>query len=101
MVIVFVTFAAILAIILGAYWFFVLRVDQSDEAALHKRLRPEGVVKDIPKQHRLLKPAERLSTMPQLDSVLGQMGRLTAPIQRDVTQAGMTTTVGTLVLAAS
>ena len=39
MTIVFVTFAGdSRRSILGAYWFFVLRVDQSEEAALRKRL---------------------------------------------------------------
>ena len=98
--IVFATFAAILAIILGAYWFFVLRVDQSDEAALRKRLTPDASSKEVPKEFRLLKPVERLSNMPHLDSMLSQMGRITAPIQRDITQAGMKTTVGTLLLSA-
>ena len=89
------------ALIIGAYWFFVLRLDESEEAELRKRLQPSGPQAQIPKQFRLLKPTERLSNMPQLDSVLAQMGRLTAPVQRDITQAGMTTTVGTLLLAAS
>jgi tight adherence protein B len=100
MAIVFVTFASIAALIIGAYWFFVLRIDESEEAQLRKRLQPGGPLTQIPKQFRLLKPSERLSNMPRLDSVLTQMGRLSAPIQRDITQAGMTTTVGTLLLAA-
>ena len=95
------TFAAILTIILGAYWFFVLRVDQSEEAALRRRLTPDVTSKQVPKEFRLLKPTERLSNMPQLDSMLSQMGRITAPIQRDITQAGMKTTVGTLLLGAA
>lgn len=101
MTIVVFTFGVTLAIVLGAYWFFVLRVDQSEDAALRQRLKPEGTPTEVPKQFRLLKPAERLSHMPQLDSLLGQMGRVTAPIQRDITQAGMTITVGTLLLTAA
>jgi tight adherence protein B len=101
MAIVIVTFASSAALIIGAYWFFVLRIDESEEAELRKRLQPGGPQTDIPKQFRLLKPTERLSNMPKLDSVLAQMGRLSAPVQRDITQAGMTTTVGTLLLAAS
>ena len=41
MIIVVVTFVVILALVLGAYWLFVLRVDQSEEAALRKRLQPD------------------------------------------------------------
>lgn len=101
MTIVLATFIAILGIVLGAYWFFVARVDQSEEAALRKRLRPEEPAKVVAKQFKLLKPVEQLSHMPQLNSALGQMGRLTAPLQRDLLQAGMTTTVGTVVLTAA
>jgi tight adherence protein B len=100
MPIVLATFAVTLLIVLGAYWFFVLRVDRSDEVALRKRLVADRGPKDVPKEFKLLKPAERLSDMPHLDTVLGRMGRLVAPIQRDITQAGVKTTVGTLLLSA-
>ena len=101
MSIVLSTFGLMLVIILGSYWFFVLRLDQSEESALRERLRPEGPTKKIAKEFKLLKPVEQLSKVPQLDSMLGQMGRLTAPLQRDLTQAGMKTTVGTLLLSAA
>jgi tight adherence protein B len=101
MVVVIGTFAAILAIILGAYYAFVVMPDKTEGAALRKRLKPQDLEKEVPREFRLLKPVERLSHMPQLDSMLGQMGRLTAPLQRDLTQAGMKTTVGTLLLSAA
>jgi tight adherence protein B len=101
MTIVVATFIAIVGIVLGAYWMFVLRVDQSDEAALRKRLRPDPAAKTTTKELKLLKPIERLSHMPRLNSVLGGMGRVTAPLQRDITQAGLSFTVGTLLLAAA
>jgi len=100
MTIVFATFIAILGLFLGAYWLFVERVDQSDEAALKKRLTPQESAKDVPKAFKLLKPVEHLSNMPQFNTVLGQLGKITAPLQRDLMQAGMTTTVGTIVLSA-
>lgn len=102
MTVVLVTFGASLLIVLGAYWFFILRVDQSEEAALRKRLKPEtAVAASIPKEKRLLKPSERLSSMPQLNTVLGQLGRITDPLQRDLTMAGLKMTVGTLLLSAA
>lgn len=94
------TFAAILAVILGAYWLFVVRLDKSEEKELRRRLRSDPVAA-IPKKFRLLKPVEQLSHMRQLNTVLGQMGRITAPLQRDIMQAGMTMTVGTLLLSAA
>jgi tight adherence protein B len=100
MVFVLATFGIILLIILGSYWFFVLRLDQSEEAALKERLRPDEGKRQVEKQFKLLKPVEQLSQVPRLNSALGQMGRVTAPLQRDLTQAGMKTTVGTLLLSA-
>ena len=100
MFIVVATFGLIVLLIVGSYWFFVLRLDQSDEAALRERLRPDGSTKKIAKEFKLLKPVEQLSQVPQLDSILNQMGRITAPLQRDLLQAGMKTTVGTLLLSA-
>lgn len=100
-IVVFATFVVILGFVVGAYWMFVLRVDQTEETALRKRLRPDPVSKDGPKLARLLKPVERLSHMPQLNTVLGRMGRLTAPLQRDLIQAGLSLTVGTLLLSAA
>ncbi len=61
MTIVIVTFVAIFGIILGAYWFFVLRPDQSAEAELRKRLKPKQEAPLALKQGKLLKPTERLS----------------------------------------
>lgn len=100
MEIVLLTFFGILAIVLGAYWAFVVRIDQSEGAALQKRLRPDQTVQKIPKQFRLLKPTEQLSNMPGLNNALGRLGRLSDPLQRDITQAGMKITVGALLLTA-
>jgi tight adherence protein B len=94
-----VTFFAILGLVLGAYWLFVLRLEQSDESALRKRLQPNPV-STASKGVRLLKPIEQLSNVDHLNAALGRMNRFTAPLQRDITQAGLTMTVGTLLLAA-
>jgi tight adherence protein B len=99
MIVVAVTFIAVLALVLGAYWMFALRLDQSEEIALRKRLRPEPI-SSIPKEFRILKPTEQLSSVGRLNTVLGRMGRITAPLQRDITQAGLKLTVGTLLLSA-
>ena len=100
MTIVLVTFLAILAIVLGAYWFFVQRVDQSEEAALKKRLQP-APTQSVLKQSKLLKEVKGLSSMHSLNVMLGSVGRISAPLLRDITQAGMSVTVGTLILSAA
>jgi tight adherence protein B len=93
-----ITFIVILALVLGAYWVFVLRLDQSDGAALRKRLEPDQVTSN-PKKFRILKPIKQLSNVGHLNSVLGQMGRIAAPLQRDITQAGLKLTVGIVLLS--
>jgi tight adherence protein B len=93
------TFFAILGLVLGAYWLFVLRLEQSDEAALRKRLQPNPVSTAL-KGVRLLKPIEQLSNLGHLNTALSRMNRVVAPLQRDITQAGLTMTVGTLLLSA-
>ena len=99
MIFAVVTFIAILAVVLGAYWAFVLRVDQSEDAVLKKRLQPDPAVTDIPKKFRLLKPTERLSHVARLETILGKMDWLTSNLRRDLTQAGLSMTVGRVLLS--
>jgi tight adherence protein B len=100
MPIVIVVFVAVLALVLGSYWLFVLRPEESEETALKRRLRPDGAGLANPKKIRILKPVEHLSHVSVLDRVLARMSRITAPLQRDITQAGLKITVGMLILSA-
>src|SRR5262245_59565080 len=99
MPVVLITFAVIFGLVVGSYWLFVLRVDQAEAAALHKRLKADRVPA-IQKDFRILKPKEKLSGVVTLNNMLGQMGRITDPLQRDLNQAGMKITVATLLLSA-
>lgn len=100
MIPVILTFVIILALVLGAYWAFVLRLDQADDAAIQKRLKPAETVVAAPQKFRILRPVERLSSVGQLNTVLERTGRITAPLQRDLTQAGLQVTVATVLLSA-
>ncbi len=100
MIFVFLTFIGMLVLVLGAYWAFVLRLDYSEDSALRRRLKPDTEAA-IPKKFRILKPAEQLSSVGQLNTVLGRMSRITAPLQRDLTQAGLKFSVATLLLSAA
>jgi tight adherence protein B len=99
MAFVLVTFGLTLALVLGAYWAFVLRPETAQDAALRKRLQPTPGAK-AKKTPGILKATQELSSVATINAVLGQMGRLTSPWQRDITQAGLTITVGTLFMAA-
>ena len=91
-------FFGVVGLIFGAYWLFVLRVDQSDEAALQRRLQPDPVAKAA-KKLQIQKPIDQLSNVAQLNVLLGGMSRITAPLQRDITQAALRVTVGTIFLS--
>src|SRR4051794_30066480 len=99
MIAVLVTFGVTLSLIVGAYWAFVLRLETSDDAALRERLQPTPIVRAA-KKAGIVRATQKLSSVATLDSALGQLGRLTAPLQRDLTQAGLTFTVATLLLSA-
>lgn len=100
MILIAATFVAILVVVLGAYWAFVLRFEQGDRESLRRRLQPEdgGTARPVVP---LLKPTVELSSVGRINSTLGRLGRFSAPLQRDLTQAGLhKLTVGRLLLLA-
>ena len=99
MIFVLITFGSTLALVLGAYWFFVARLDLAEGAALRKRLKADGTPA-VRKEFKILRPQERLSGVDTLNTLLVQSGRIVAPLQRDITQAGMNVTVATVLLSA-
>jgi len=99
MIFVAVTFGLTLTMVLGAYWAFVLRLEASDDVALRKRLRPTTT--KATKKAGILRATRDLSDVATLNNALGQLGRISDPLQRDITQAGLNLTVGTLLLSAA
>src|SRR5437867_2542115 len=79
-VFVVVTFAATLALVLGAYWVFVARPDSAESAALRKRLKSDLAPAVIRKEFRILRPQEKLSGVDPLNTILEQAGRIVAPL---------------------
>lgn len=97
MIVVLVTFGLTLSLVLGAYWAFVLRLETSEDVALRKRLQPTPAGRTTPKAG-ILRATRQLSNVATFNSALGQASRLTAPLNRDIAQAGLTLTVGTVLL---
>jgi tight adherence protein B len=99
MIIAVATFVAVLTLITGAYWLFVGRLDQAESVELKKRLK-QSVETAAPKKARLLKPLEQFSSIGSLNTWLTKLGRVSQPLQRSITEAGLKISVATLLLSA-
>ena len=92
------TFGLCLAIILGAYWAFVVIPEDKSARQLRRRLRAE-VVPEGPRTDNLTRRAAPLSALKGLDALLSRSGRLVEPLRRTVEQSGLAITIGLVVLA--
>jgi tight adherence protein B len=99
MITVAITFIFVLTLIISAYWLFVGRIEQAEGTALKSRLK-QSVERAAPKKSRLLKPLLQLSSVNSLNAALVTLGRISGPLQRDITQAGLNVSVSTLLLSA-
>ena len=97
-IIVAVTFVVVLALIVGAYWTFVARLEQAEGVQLRNRLK-QSTETATPKKSRLLRPLEQFSSVGALNTWLTKLGRISQPLQRDITQAGLKITVSTVLLS--
>ena len=90
-------FAAVLAIIIGAYSLFVTAPENQEQRKLRKRIKGQAKTQKV--RSALLKEAERLSSVSFVERVLFKVSRVIAPIQNLIEQSGSKWTVGTFVLA--
>jgi tight adherence protein B len=95
--IVALTFVLVLAIVLGMYWLFVQRPEQSAEAAIRRRLTAGRPTHQI--ELTVQRAQQRLSSMATLDKVLASRARLVAPVEQLLEQAGVKATVGVFLLS--
>ena len=98
MAIVALTFVIVLAIVLGAYLALVVRPESFERSTLLRRLgakSPSGAAKAIQLERR----EERLSDVRAVQALLSRATGLSGPLDRLVTQSGLQTTVGTVVMA--
>src|SRR5690606_15434198 len=90
------TFAVVLAIVLGGYWAFVLRLEDQDRRSIRKRLkvgRATGVVRPD-----LLKSEQPLSRVGAVDRVLKHTRGFSGSLQQQIEWSGLPVTVGVVVL---
>jgi len=99
MAIVLLTFIVTLGIILGAYYAFVVRPEGDERSKLQRRLAMPTLSSPLLKPGELEHPVGRLSGVDAIQSLLARAKRLSTPLERLITQSGLSITVGTLVLA--
>jgi tight adherence protein B len=95
MTFVALTFILTLGIVLGAYYFFVVRQESDDRSKLLRRIKASGSSKAA----HLQRPVQRLSELRALEALLSHAKGLSGPLDRLVTQSGLKLTVGTLLMA--
>jgi len=96
MLIAFTTFAIVLGIILGAYWAFVVRLEETSDRNLRRRLKVNRSRDAAPD---LFQPTQPLSQVSWLDRMLRRTGFIVAPVHRQIHHAGLNTTVGVVLLS--
>jgi tight adherence protein B len=97
MALVGLTFVVILAIVLGAYYLFVVRQEQDERAKMLRRVKVQGP--ETVTVGKLERPKERLSGVGTVERLLARADGVSGPLERLVTQSGLKITVGTLVMA--
>ena len=96
MLAVAITFSLVLAIVLGAYWAFVVRPEQVSERAVRSRLKVERAQN---LRVTLVKARERMSGIASLDATLARTGHALEPLSELLARSGLKMTLGTFVLA--
>lgn len=100
MLILYLTFVGVLALVFGAYWFAVGEPESREQESLKRRLKAED-----PNRARtaasvqLLKQEVALSEIDILNALLGMFGAGMDPIRAFVGNSGLRLTVGTFVLS--
>jgi tight adherence protein B len=96
MLIAGVAFVAIVTMILGIYWVFVLRVEHQEDRTLTRRLKSGPRRALIPAM--VARPVERMSAVHQLDSALTRWQAASRPVRTVLMRSHVNMTVGGVVL---
>jgi tight adherence protein B len=90
------TFALIAALVVGPYWFFILREERGETLKLRQRMKVVGGKKSA--RPDLIMSETPMSVVPAMDALLHQASFISMPLRRLILQAGLDTTVGTVLL---
>src|SRR4051812_1063451 len=96
MSLVLLTFAMAMLVILGSYWFFVVRSEDQAQSTVRRRLKKE-TIRDKARL-AILKEARRVSSVGIIDNVLRRNEALLSGLQRRIDQADAHVTPGLFIL---
>src|SRR4051794_29273939 len=98
MALVLLTFVLILGIILGAYYLFVEKAESDDRSKLLRRLRKPQAKSHLLEPGQLERRTDTLSHVHAVQAMLLRAKGLSSPIERLITQSGLSITVGAFVM---
>lgn len=97
MLVAALTFAVVLAVVFGAYWFSVGQPEAREQRVLRHRLATEG--RPAARTNvQLLRQETALSSISAFDALLHAAGRIVHPLRAFVENSGLHLTVGTFLL---
>ena len=91
-------FVGVLSLLLGAYWFFVVRPEDAARRALSRRLNPTRTAARLSKTS-LLNDLKPNSAVPVLARALGRFGSALRPLEQVIERSGYTVSLGQIVLS--
>jgi tight adherence protein B len=93
-------FVGVLGLLLGAYWFFVLRPETAAERALSRRLNPTRAAARL-STTSLLNDVKPNSSVPVLARALGRFAGAVRPVEQMIERSGYSVSVGQIVLGSA
>ena len=96
MAVVILTFVIALVVVIGAYWFFVVRPEEHVQGVIWRRLKAKG--SNTKAGTELLKRAQQLSNVPAFDALLLRKRSLLQPIETLLERSGTSMRLGTFLL---
>jgi tight adherence protein B len=100
MAIAIACFVGVLSLILGAYWFFVVRQEMAAQQKLLRRVRPARAVARLA-QTSLLNEIKPDSTLPVLANVLRRFASALRPVEQLIERSGYSVSLGQIVLGSA
>ncbi len=97
-----ITFALVLAIVFGAYWFIIAEPEEREQRSLRRRLRTEDP--DLARAARastsvkLLRQETALSSIGVLNDALKSTGSVLDPLSAFIANSGLSLTIGSFLL---